>query len=162
MDFIKKLLYFFVIIFCFSSCKNKAADFNDNLVNIQKNVLNEVQDFGRKMSSISVDSLPLYNVKPETEKITLFISNKINEAQNLVVPKDGENLKQAILTQLQFEKDIVIKIGRLAEPDISEDEKMQIETDFLSSQKKAAALEANVRAAQETFAKQYKFKLENK
>ncbi len=162
MDLIKKSLYIFLTIFLFSSCKNKAIDFNNGLVNIQKSVLKEVQDFGKKMKEVNVDSFPANNVKKEAGKITSFISNKINEAQNLSAPKDGENLKEAILKQLQFEKDIVSKIGRLAESDISNDEKMQIETEFLNSQNKATELEDSVRAAQEAFAKEHKFKLANK
>ncbi len=77
-------------------------------------------------------------------------------------PKGGESLKAAILNQLQFEKDIVSKIGRLSEPTISQDEKTAIETDFLNSQHKADALEDSVRVAQETFAKMNKFTLEEK
>lgn len=162
MDAIKKNLYIFVTLFCFLSCKNKAVDFNNSLVNIQKSVLIEVQDFSKKMKKITLDSFPAANVKTEAEKITSFINNKINEARNLTEPKDGEKLKEAILKQMDFEKDIVSKIGRLAEQGISKEEKTQIETDFLNSQTKANELAADILAAQEAFAKKYKFKLENK
>ncbi len=162
MQFIKTLLSFFIIIFFFSSCTNNAIDFNNGLVNIQKSVLKEVQDFGKKMKEVNVDSLPATDVKKDADKITSFISNKINEAQNLSVPKGGESLKAAIVMQLEFEKDIVDKIGKLTVPEISQDEKAQIQAEFLNSQNKATELEANVRAAQEAFARQYKFKLETK
>ena len=162
MNLIKKNLYLFILLFCFSSCRNDAVDFNNSLVNIQKIVLKEAQDFGEKMKEVSIDSFTAANVKTEADKIVVFINNKINEAQKLVAPKDGEILKEVILKQLDFEKDIVSKIGRLAEPDVSKEEKVQIETDFLSSQTKANKLAADVLAAQEAFAKQYKFKLKNK
>lgn len=162
MHRVKNCLYVFLLFCCFSSCNNKAVDFNNGLVNIQKSVLEEVRSFKGKIQKVNVDSLPLTNIKTEAERIALFINNKINEAKNLSALKEGENLKDAILKQLQFEKNIVEKIGRLAEPDISKEEKMQIETEFLNSQNKANELEANVHAAQEAFAKQYKFKLENK
>ena len=162
MHRLKKSVYFFIIIFSFSSCGNKAADFNNNLVNIQKNVLKEVHGFGKKMKEMNIDSLPTTDVNKDAVKISSFISDKINEAQNLVTPKYGENLKAAITKQLEFEKDIIDKIGKLTEQDISQEEKTQIQTEFLNSKNKSDELESNVRAAQEAFAKQYKFKLEDK
>ena len=162
MHLTKKFFYLFILLLCFSSCKNAEIDFNNNLVTIQKKVLKEVQDFGQKMKEIRIDSFPQAPVKKEAEKLTVFINDQIRDAQNLNAPKKGENLKEAVVKQLQFEKDIVSKIGRLAEPGISKEEKTRIETEFLSSQNKANELEANVRTAQEAFAKQYKFKLENK
>ena len=70
------------------------------------------------------------------------------------MPESGEQLKAAILKQLEFEKDIITKIGRLALPDLSQEERTLIETEFLSSQDKANELEESVKSAQEAFAKE--------
>ncbi len=162
MYLVKKFLFAFILFCCFSSCGNEAVNFNNSLVNIQKSVVKEVSGFGKKMQLIPRDSLGLYNVKKETQYIDSFINEKINKAQKLSIPKNGESLKAAILKQLHFEKELVEKIGKLAEPETFKEEKEQIETGFLSSQKKSKELEADVRAAQEAFAEQYQFKLENK
>ncbi|MDQ2720247.1 MAG: hypothetical protein M3Z26_10890 [Bacteroidota bacterium] len=162
MHLIQKLLCFFFLIFFFSSCSNKAIDFNNNLVNIQKKVLKEAQAFGKKMKEVKADSLPLTNAKKDANKLTTFIDIEINQAENLSAPKDGNNLKSAILDQLQFEKDIVFKIGRLTEGGISQEERTKIGMEFLNSGYKANQLEDKVRLAQEAFAKQNKFKLETK
>lgn len=159
MNRMKKLLYLFFISFCLLSCKNKAADFNNNLVNIQRSVLKEVQVFGKEMTEPN-DSLAAHRIQPRSEEIALFIDDKIKEAQKLTAPSDGESLKNAIIMQLQFEKDIVGKIGRLTQQSIPNEERLQIETDLLSSQNRAQSLEDSIRIAQEVFAKQYKFKLE--
>jgi hypothetical protein len=130
-------------------------------VEIQKSVQQEMKDFGEKMNGEKSDSVSGKNLKIPVEKATGFIDDKIKEAENLLVPKGGGDLKEAILNQLIFEKDIVEKIGRLSDPKISSEEKTQIETEFLSSGEKAKALEAKVHAAQEAFSKEHQFKLEN-
>ena len=162
MSLFKKVTRVFFLFVCMSSCQNKAADFNNALVNIQKSVLNEVQEFGKKMKQVSADSFPSTNIKPQADSISLFIDGKIREAENLPAPENGENLKEAILKQLAFEKDILTKIGRLALPDLSQEERTLIETEFLSSQDKAKALEDSVKAAQEAFAKKNNFTLRDK
>lgn len=162
MNVVKRLFCVFILAFCFSSCKNEAVDFNNSLVTLQKSVLTKVQDFGKKMKQVDADSLPAADVKPQTDSIVLFIDNKIKEAQNLSTPKDGERLKAAILKQLAFEREIVSKIGRLSLPDLPGDERLQIETEFLNSQNTANELEDSVRVAQEGFARQYNFRLQDK
>ena len=155
----KRLLCLFFISFCLLSCKNEAADFNNKLVNIQRSVLKEVQVFGKEMTEPN-DSLAAHHIQPRAEKIALFIDDKIEEAQKLNVPSGGENLKNAIIMQLQFEKDIVGEIDRLTQQSIPNEERLQIETDLLSSQHRAQSLEGSIRIAQEVFAKQHKIKLE--
>ena len=90
---IKNRFYIFVLICCFSSCKNQGLDLNNGMVNIQK----------------------------------------IIEAQNLNTPKDGEALKQSIFKKLYFQKNMVSKAGRPAEPDKTIEEKSQIENELLNS-----------------------------
>ena len=162
MSVFKKLTGFLFLLICISSCQNKAADFNNALVNIQKSVLTEVQAFGKKMKQVNADSLPSTDIKPKTDSIALFISDKIKDAENLRAPESGEQLKAAILKQLAFEKDIITKIGRLALPDLSQEERTLIETEFLSSQDKANELEDSVKSAQEAFAKRNNFTLQDK
>jgi hypothetical protein len=162
MNVLKKIAGIFFLLVCISSCQNKEADFNNALVNIQKSVLHKVQEFGKKMKQVSADSFPSTNIKPQTDSISLFIDGKIIEAENLPAPENGENLKAAILKQLAFEKDILAKIGRLALPDLSQEERTLIETEFLSSQDKANALEDSVKAAQEAFAENNNFTLQDK
>ena len=162
MHIINRIGSFFILICCCSSCTNKAVKFNDSLVHIQKSVLQEVSGFGKKMQRIPRDSLGVYKIKKEVQYIDSFINDKIYKAKKLSAPKNGESLKEAILEQLQFEKDVVGKIGKLAEPETFKEEKEQIETELLSSQEKSKELEVHVQAAQEAFAKQYQFKLENK
>ncbi len=71
-------------------------------------------------------------------------------------------MKAAILKQLEFEKDIIDKIGKLAPTNISKEEKDRIEIDFLNSKKKANKLESSVNLAQEAFALEHNFKLQKK
>lgn len=162
MTDLKKLTGIIFLFVCLSSCQNKGADFNNSLVNIQKSVLTEVQEFGKKMKQVNADSFPSAGIKPQADSIALFIDDKIKEAENLPVPESGEQLKAAILKQLAFEKDILNKIGRLALPDLPEEERALIETEFMSSQGKANELEDSVKAAQEAFAKKNNFKLQDK
>ena len=162
MSVFKKLTGFLFLLICISSCQNKAADFNNALVNIQKSVLAEVQEFGKKMKQVNANSFPSTDIKPQTDSIALFISDKIKVVENLPAPASGERLKAAILKQLAFEKDIIIKIGRLASPDLSQEERTRIETQFLSSKGKANELEDSVKAAQEAFAKRNDFTLQDK
>jgi hypothetical protein len=159
---IKNCIYFLLIFSTFSSCKNKAVTFNNNLIGVQKQVLTQVQDFGKKVEQVNMDSLQTSNLKADAEKIALYIDTKIIEAQNLYTPKGGENLKNAVLKQLEFEKEIVNKIGRLMRSDISKEEKAQIEIALLSSTEKATVHESNVHLAQEFFAKQHDFNLQKK
>lgn len=162
MTVLKKLPGILFLYVCLSSCQNKGADFNNALVNIQKSVLTEVHEFGKKMTQVNADSFPSAGIKPQADSIALFINDKIKEAENLPVPESGEQLKAAILKQLAFEKDILNKIGRLALPDLSKEERILIETEFLSSQDKGNALEDSVKAAQEAFAKRNNFTLQDK
>lgn len=159
---IKNCIYFLLIFSALSSCKNKAVTFNNNLIGVQKEVLTQVQDFGKKVEQVNMDSLQTSNLKADAEKIALYIDTKIIEAQNLYTPKGGENLKNAVLKQLEFEKEIVNKIGRLMRSDISKEEKAQIEIELLSSTEKATVHESNVHLAQEIFAKQHDFNLQKK
>ncbi len=158
----KKYLFLVFAFFTLFSCTNKAVDFNNDLVKIQKSVLIKVQEFGKKMQQVNPDSLASPKIKSDASEISAFIEGKINEAHDVPAPKDGENLKDAIISQLGFEKNIVEKIGRLADTAISKEEKRQIETEFLASGQKATELESRVREAQESFAKQHKFNLEAK
>lgn len=162
MAAVKNCLYILILLCCVSACGHKAVDFNDDLVNIQKSVLSEVKAFSEKMQYRDLDSLSQSSVKSESDLIVIFINNKIKEAESLEALKDGKNLQSAILNQLQFEKDIVGKIGRLADSSITKEEKNQIEKEFLNSQEKAKAIEVEIHNAQEAFAKEHKFKLENK
>ena len=159
---IKNCIYFLLIFSALSSCKNKAVTFNNSLIGIQKEVLTQVQDFGKKVQQVNIDSLGASNLKMDAEQIALYIDTKIIEAQNLDTPRGGENLKNAVLNQLGFEKNIVSKIGRLMRADISKEEKAQIEMELLSSKEKATVHESNVHLAQETFAKQHDFNLQKK
>jgi hypothetical protein len=159
---VKNCLYILILFCCVASCGHKAVTFNDELVNIQKSVLQEVKGFSEKMQYRDIDSLSRSSVKTESDQIIIFINNKIKEAESLEAPKDGKNLQSAFLNQFRFEKDIVGKIGRLADSSITKEEKIQIETEFLNSQEKAKAIEADIHNAQEAFAKEHKFKLENK
>ena len=79
-----------------------------------------------------------------------------------MVPKNGGDLKEAILNHLKFERDIIEKIGRLSDPNLSPAEIYQIENEFLNSGEMAKVLKEKVRSAQEVFAKEHQFKLEEK
>src|SRR5574340_529033 len=122
MDQIKSYIYIFILFCCITSCNNEAVSFNNNLVKIQKSVLMKGQEFREKMQKIPADSLSLTDIRSHSETVTLLIDKKINEAENMTVPKKGEELRAAILSQLQFEKDIVEKIGNLASSNISNEE----------------------------------------
>lgn len=159
---IKNCIYFLITFNALYSCKNKAVTFNNSLIGIQKEVLTRVQDFGKKVQQVNMDSLEASNLKADAEKIALYINTKIIEAQNLNTPRGGENLKNAILKQLEFEKDMVSKIGRLMRADISKEEKAKIEMELLSSKEKAMVHESNVHLTQEAFAHQHDFKLQKK
>lgn len=162
MDGIKNYIYIFILFCCTASCNNRAISFNNSLVKIQKSVLMKVQEFGDKMQTIPADSLPHTDMKSHSERVAFFIDQKINEAENITAPKNGEELKAAMLNQLKFEKDIVEKIGNLASTNILNEEKAKIETALMNSEIKAKKLEANIHAVQEAFAEKHKFKLENK
>jgi hypothetical protein len=97
---IKNCIYFLLIFSALSSCKNKAVTFNNSLIGIQKEVLTQVQDFGKKIQQVNIDSLQTSNLKMDAEQIALYIDTKIIEAQNLDTPRGGENLKNAVLNQL--------------------------------------------------------------
>jgi hypothetical protein len=162
MGMMKKGLFVFVLFCCFSSCGNKAADFNDSLVKIQKSVLDDVKSFSEKVQNIGADSLPHSNVKLESDKLLGVINAKIEEAESLSAPGGAKEFQLAILKQLQFEKNIVSKIGKLADNNTPQVEKQGIEMEFLNSQDSAMSIEQEIHNAQEAFAKEHKFKLEKK
>ncbi len=87
---VKNCIYLFITFGFLYSCKNKEVTFNDNLVSIQKSVLTQVQDFGKKLQEINTDPLPLSNIKSEAQKIALHIDTKIKEAQRLIHQKAGK------------------------------------------------------------------------
>lgn len=159
MPIFRSFLFLFIVFCCLPAC-NKAVNFNNKLVEIQKSVQQEMKDFSLKTRN--KNSLSDERLKITAEKATGFIGDKIKEAENLLVPKNGGDLKEAILNQLKFEKDIVEKISRLSDPELSAEEKTKIETAFLNSGEKAKVLEVKVRSAQEAFANEHQFKLENK
>jgi len=161
MSVFRSFLFLFILFFSFSSC-NKAVNFNNKLVEIQKSVQQEMKDFSIKTQNKHPESLSAESLKMSAEKATGFINDKIKEAEDLLVPKNGGDLKEAIINQLKFEKEIVEQIGRLSDPQLSAEEKAQIETGFLNSSEKAKVLEEKVRSSQEAFAKEHEFKLENK
>ncbi len=150
---------FFLFFFFLSSC-NKAVNFNNKLVEIQKSVQNETRSFRLESQDKELDSKR--SLKISAEKTIGFINNKIKDAENLLVPKNGGDLKEAILNHLKFERDIIEKIGRLSDPNLSPAEIYQIENEFLNSGEMAKVLKEKVRSAQEVFAKEHQFKLEEK
>ena len=150
-----------ILLLLLSSCQNKALDYNNDLVKIQQGVLPQVQDFAKKWST-NVDSTNLQNIKPEADTIVQLLNQKIAEVNVLPVVENGQDLKNAILDQFKFEKNICYKLGRLGDPQVSADEKATIAQEFATSSEDADKVTNRVTETQKAFAEKNHFTLEKK
>lgn len=157
---IKNWFILIVLLTVFISCKNKAANFNNELVTIQKKVLKEVGIFGEKLQQTHADTVELAILRMDGKKVIHLIESEIKRVQNLDTPRKAENFKQAVLNQLEFQKDLVNKIRLMTNVSITENERQCIEMDLAKSLEVANQKERNVRDAQEAFAKENNIKLE--
>ena len=150
-----------ILLLLLSSCQNKALDYNNNLVKIQQGVLPQVQDFAKKWST-NVDSTNLQNIKPEADKIVQLLDQKIGEVNVLPEVENSQDLKNAILDQLKYQKNICYKLGKLGDPQVSADEKEAIAKEFATSSEDADKVTNRVTETQKAFAEKNHFTLEKK
>lgn len=162
MKIMKQAGIFLLIFSILVSCKNKAIEFNNNLVKIQQSVLPQVQAFAKKMEQTSKGTITLKDLSADAKKMVVFIDKKIAEASALPVENGGEDLKNAIIDQLKFERNICYKTGVLGNEQTSEEEKNVITQEFMSSEADGQKLEERVTQTQKEYAKKNNFKLEKK
>ncbi len=144
----------------FASCHNKAVDYNNSLVKIQQGVLPQVQEFAKKCST--VDSSNIHNILPEATKMVQLLDQKIAEVNILSIVDGGQNLKNAIIDQLEFERNLCYKLGRLGDPSVTPEEKASIEQEFVNNTPDADKITRRVDEAQKDFAEKNHFPLKNK
>ena len=90
------------------------------------------------------------------------LDQKIAELNVLPVVASGQDLKNAILDQLKFEKNICYKLGRLGDTQVSADEKEAIAKEFATSSDDADRVTNRVTETQKAFAEKNHFTLEKK
>lgn len=160
MKQIKLLGFGILFLSLITSCKNKGVDFNNSLVKIQQSVQPQVQDFAKKMEQTGNGSITLKSIEGDAKTLTELLDKKIAEITAVPTMEGGEDLKNAIVDQLKFERNICYKTGRLGNDDVTEEEKSAINTEFQNSGSEAKRLEQRVSETQKKFAEKNNFKLE--
>ncbi len=148
----------FLSVFFFS-CSNGALQFNNKLVEIQKQVEPKFTAFGNKMEAIG-DSSNFKDLKSDAIGLISFIDAKTNEMMELKTPKGGEDFKNSLIDQFKFVKNIAQKCIILGNDTTSAETKMAIGMEFMNSEKEANELENNTIKAQKTFADKNGFKIQ--
>lgn len=143
-----------------TACKNKAVDYNNSLVKIQQSVQPQVQEFAKKMEQTGNGTITLKSLESDAKSLVDLLDKKIAELNAVVAVEGGEDIKNAILDQLKFERNICYKTGRLGSDNVTEEEKSAITTEFMNSEAEAKRLEARVAETQKKFAEKNNFKLE--
>ena len=156
-----KLAILIWVVFFFSSCHNKAVDYNNALVNIQQQVLPKVREFAKKWSS-NVDSSNLHYILPEATGIVKILNQKISEVKSLPIVPGGENLRDAIVEQLEFQKNLCLKLGSLGDSAVTLEEKASIEEGFDKTPAEVDRITRRVNETQKEFAEKNHFTLQNK
>ena len=149
------------VAFIISSCNNQAVEYNNALVKIQLGVLPQVQSFAKKWSA-NVDSSNMHNILPEAKQIVQLLDQKIAALTTLPVVEGSQNLKTAIQDQLEFERNLCYKLGRLGDPNVTSEEKAAIEAEFIKTAPDADRITARVTETQKEFAQKNHFTLQNK
>ena len=147
--------------FLFASCNNKAVNYNNALVKIQQAVLPQVQEFAKKWSA-NVDSFNLHNLLTEAGTVVHLLDQKMAEVNTLPVVEGGQDLKNAIIDQLQFERNLCYKLGRLGDPSVTPEEKASIELEFSKNEPDADRITRRVNETQKDFSEKNHFTLQNK
>lgn len=143
------------------SCQNKAVEYNNQLVKIQQEVLPRVQEFAKKWSG-NVDSSNLSKIVPEAAMVVELLNQKIAQVNLLAIVKDGEILKNAIIDQLEFQKQQCYKLGRLADSTVPAKEKASIEQELINNAPDADKITRKITETQKDYAKNNHFTLQNK
>lgn len=145
-------LFLLVVTVLFTSCDSKKGrDFNDKLVNIQKDVLEKYQ-------AIMKGANETENMKKAKDYVDL----KVAELKKVESVSGGEAFKQAMIDDIGFLGKIS-EIGlKLLNPDISETEATALNNEKSEWMNKATKLDNDVIDEQRKFAKDKGFKLENK
>jgi hypothetical protein len=143
----------------FFSCSNGALQFNNKLVEIQKQVEPKFTAFGNKMEAIG-DSSNFKDLKSDAVSLISFIDTKTNEMMELKTPKGGEDFKNSLIDQFKFVKNIAQKCIILGNDTTSAETKMSIGMEFMNSEKEANELENKTIKAQKDFADKNGFKIQ--
>ena len=160
----RSLQVFFLLLIggiLIGSCRNKAVEYNNNLVKIQQEVLPKVEEFAKNWSE-KADSSNLQNILPEATKMVMLLNQKIAEVNSLPSFQNGQDLKNAIIAQFEFQKNMCFKLGRLGDSSITTEEKTSIDDEFLKTGALADSITRRVIEAQKEFAKKNHFTLQNK
>ncbi|MEI7471580.1 MAG: hypothetical protein WCJ85_04935 [Chitinophagaceae bacterium] len=150
---------FLLLSLFFISCSNGALQYNNKLVDIQKQVEPRFTAFGNKMEAIG-DSSNFKDLEKEASSLIVFIDEKTNQMMELKTPKGGEEFRNSLIDQFKFVKNIAKKCIILGNDTTSVETKMAIGLEFMNSEKEATELEDKTFKAQQSFAEKNGFKIQ--
>lgn len=150
---------FLLLSLFFISCSNGALQYNNKLVDIQKQVEPRFTAFGNKMEAIG-DSSNFKDLEKEASSLIVFIDEKTNQMTELKTPKGGEEFRNSLIDQFKFVKNIAKKCIILGNDTTSVETKMEIGLEFMNSEKGATELEDKTFKAQQSFAEKNGFKIQ--
>lgn len=157
----KKLTLLFIagfVVLAMQSCNNKALEFNNKIVEIQKSVEKPFSEFGKKMQAVGASG-DLKSLDPGAREMLKLTDEKIAELTKLESPEGGDELKNSMIDQFKMARNIYSKTIILAADTTSPEVKFTIGTEFMEIEAKAAKLEAATKEAQRKFAEKNGFKL---
>jgi hypothetical protein len=154
----KKLALFILgasTLFLVSCGQKDAVNFNDKLVNLQKDLLKTVNTIkDSKTDSTSGNEL--------LKKMQAAIKTKVAELSAVKAPSDGEAFKQAMMDDfngIDKSYDLLVKIS---DPATTPEEKTELMSQFSVWETKIGTLDENVISEQKKFASKHNIKLEYK
>ena len=146
------LLIIFITM-ALSSCDSKnAREFNDKLVNMQKDIVGKVE------SIIKGSGEKAANIK----SAKIYIDKSLEEIKKVEPVKGGEAFKQAMVDDIDGLSKTYAILVKLDEPTITTEEKTTMTNELQQWLTKINTLDKDVMDEQRKFAKEKGFKLEYK
>lgn len=158
MKFLSFLSISFLLLF--TSCSNNYVDFNDKLVEIQKQVLPKFKALTENMASGLEDTTKVVAILAEADVLQKFTKAKVTEMNKLVVPSGGERLKSAFSAQFQFVLDLIVNLKKINNKALPESEVINAANWMVNFGKLNENLHNELVAAQQAFAKDKGFKIQ--
>jgi hypothetical protein len=150
-----------VLALCISSCNSGALVFNNKMIEVQQSLQPQILAFGNKMEAIGEEG-DIKTMAPDAKLLIESLDKGIAKIKALEAPKNGEEFKRSMLAQFEFMKKFCRQTIQLGDAATSQEEKLQIATDFMKAGEEATKLEEDTQAKQREFAKANGFKLQTK
>jgi hypothetical protein len=159
----KKLVLFLALAaasFGLASCNRGALNYNNKLVEAQKEVINGFSAFCIKMGGTAEENIP--QLTPDARGVMGKVDKAIETINKIETPKGAGNLKKAFIEQIGFIKGFCANVVKLGDSNTSLADKLKIQEEMNKSEVELSRLDDNTIRAQKAFASENGFKLEAK